>query len=273
MNRAILVGLGALAVAAGMLAAGFIAGRPQAATAGTAAPEMTTVAAAGTSIDRLEVEGIVRDYLIGNPEILLEMQQMLEQRQQEEQRVAHLEVIRGARDEIFSSAHDGIVGNPEGKTTIVEFFDYNCGFCKRAREDMLALTAADPDLRFVLKEFPILGPDSHKAHVVSMAFRALMPDRYEEFHNELLGNPGRAGEASAIKIALSLGADETKLREEMKNPAINEAFEKTYDLANRLSITGTPSYVVGNEVVFGALGQDVLGEKIAMAKSCAGTTC
>ena len=152
---------------------------------------------------------------------------------------------------------------PNGKVTIVEFYDYNCGYCKRAIEDMQALTAADPDLRFVLKEFPILGPDSQKASVVSMAFHTLMPEKYGEFHNQLLGGQGRASEASAIKIALSLGADEAKLREEMKNPAITEAFAKTYDLANKLAITGTPSYVVGNEVVFGALGQEVLAEKIA----------
>jgi protein-disulfide isomerase len=132
---------------------------------------------------------------------------------------------------------------------------------------MLALTSADPDLRFVLKEFPILGPDSTKAHVVSMAFRTLMPEKYGDFHNQLLGGQGRASEATAMKIALALGADETKLREEMKNPAINAAFEKTYELANKLAITGTPSYVVGNEVVFGALGQEVLAQKITEARN------
>ncbi|MCC2689807.1 MAG: oxidoreductase [Rhizobiaceae bacterium] len=273
MKRAVLMGLSALAVAVGMLASGFIAGRPQAAPAGGVEPPAMALAAADTAVGRQEVEGIVRDYLLNNPEILIEMQQVLEERQKEEQRVANLEIIRGARDEIFNAAYDGIVGNPQGKTTIVEFFDYNCGFCKRAQEDMLALTAADPDLRFVLKEFPILGPDSQKAHVVSMAFRALKPEKYGEFHNQLLGGTGRASEASALKIALALGADEAKLREEMKNPAISEAFSSTYDLANKLSITGTPSYVVGNEVVFGALGREVLSEKIAMAKSCTDATC
>jgi protein-disulfide isomerase len=133
---------------------------------------------------------------------------------------------------------------------------------------MQALTAADPELRFVLKEFPILGPDSQKAHVVSMAFRTLAPEKYGEFHNALLGGAGRAGEDSAIKLAVSLGVDEAKLREEMKNPDIAAAFSKTYELADRLAITGTPSYVVGNEVVFGALGKDVLSEKIDAARSC-----
>ena len=101
-----------------------------------------------------------------------------------------------------------------------------------------------------------------------MAFRTLMPEKHGEFHNLLLGAQGHATEASAIKVALSLGADETALREEMKNPEITQAFTETYELANKLQITGTPSYVVGNEVVFGALGKDVLGEKIAEAKAC-----
>jgi protein-disulfide isomerase len=255
-----------LAVAVGMLTAGYVAGRPTAAVAEDA-QQTVTVASASTSVDRTEVENIIRDYLVKNPELLIDMQQALEAKQREAQRVANLEVIQGSKDDIFNAAYDGYVGNPNGKTTIVEFYDYNCGFCKRAQEDMLALTAADPDLRFVLKEFPILGPDSTKAHVVSMAFRTLMPEKYGEFHNQLLGGQGRANEAAAMKIALSLGADEAKLREEMKNPGINAAFEKTYDLANKLAITGTPSYVVGNEVVFGALGQEVLAQKIAEART------
>jgi protein-disulfide isomerase len=266
MSKAIWLSATGLVVAAGMLAVGYVAGRPEAAIANDA-PQTVALATADTSVDRVEIENIVRDYLVKNPELLLDMQQALETKQREEQRVASLEVIETAKGEIFNAAYDGIVGNPNGKTTIVEFYDYNCGFCKRAQEDMLALTAADPDLRFVLKEFPILGPDSTKAHVVSMAFRALMPEKFGDFHNQLIGSPGRASEAAAIKIALGLGVDEANLREEMKNPAINEAFSKTYDLANKLAITGTPSYVVGNEVVFGALGQDVLAQKIAEART------
>ncbi|HEV7254482.1 MAG TPA: DsbA family protein [Mesorhizobium sp.] len=223
---------------------------------------------AARNLDRAEVETIVREYLLANPEILIEMQDVLEKRQEEEQRVATLATIEEAKDEIFNSAHDGVVGNPNGTTTVVEFYDYNCGFCERAMQDMLALTAADRDLRFVLKEFPILGPDSQKAHVVSMAFRSLMPEKYGEFHQQLMTMDGRAGEATAVKIALSLGADEAALKAAMKDPAITEAFNRTYDLANRLKITGTPSYVVGDQVVYGALGAEVLSEKIAAARAC-----
>ncbi|MBX3580883.1 MAG: DsbA family protein [Rhizobiaceae bacterium] len=267
MGKAIWLSAAGLAVAAGVLSAGYVAGKPGSAIASDAATGPVTVASAGGSVDRTEIENIIRDYLVKNPELLIDMQQALEDKQREAQRVANLEVIEGAKTDIFNAAYDGYVGNPDGKTTIVEFYDYNCGYCKRAQQDMLALTAADPDLRFVLKEFPILGPDSTKAHVVSMAFRALMPEKYGDFHNQLIGGQGRATEDAAIKIAVSLGADEAALRQEMKNPAIAEAFNQTYELANKLAITGTPSYVVGNEVIFGALGQEVLAEKIAEVRA------
>ncbi|TIL60383.1 MAG: DsbA family protein [Mesorhizobium sp.] len=265
MMKAILLGTTGVAVALAMLGFGFVTGNPQTATADAA--QIAQAASADTRIDRAEVEGIVRDYLLKNPEVLLEAQEALEAKQKEAQRVANLDVIKDAKDQIFNSAFDGVVGNPNGKVTIVEFYDYNCGYCKRAMEDMQTLTTADPDLRFVLKEFPILGPDSQKASVVSMAFHLMMPEKYGEFHNALLGAQGRATEAAAIKVALSLGADEATLREKMKDPSIAEALSKTYDLANKLAITGTPSYVVGNEVVFGALGQGVLAEKIEAAKA------
>ncbi len=211
---------------------------------------------------------------MANPEVISEAQAALEVKQQEQQRVANLQVIQDNKSEIFSAAADGVIGNPKGNVTIVEFYDYNCGYCRRAQADMLALTKANPDLRFVLKEFPILGPDSQKAHVVSQAFQHLLPARFEEFHNQLIESKGRATEEAAIKIAVSLGADEAKLREEMKNPAIADIFGKTYELANKLQITGTPSYVVGDEVVFGALGAEALSEKIAAAAAaCAQDAC
>jgi len=269
MNKALLLGTAGAIAALSLLGAGYAAGNMPATAA---APDMTTVAATTTTpaagtLDRAEVENIVRDYLLKNPELLLEVQEALEVKQKEEQKLASEGVIKSQKDEIFNSAFDGVVGNPNGKITIVEFYDYNCGFCKRAMEDMQALTKADPDLRFVLKEFPILSPDSHKASIVSMAFHKLMPEKYGEFHTALLGGEGRATEATALKIALSLGADEAKLRQHMQDPDIPAALEKTYSLANKLAITGTPSYVVGDEVIFGALGQQVLAEKIQNAKA------
>jgi protein-disulfide isomerase len=272
MKKTVLMATMGAVAALAMLAIGLTAGNvlPARAENAVASTDMMKVAATNAGagkLDRTEVEGIVRDYLLKNPEILLEVQDALEAKQKEEQKLASEGVIKDQKDEIFNSTFDGVVGNPNGKVTIVEFYDYNCGFCKRAIEDMQALTKNDSDVRFVLKEFPILGPDSQKASIVSMAFHKMMPEKYSEFHTELLGGAGRANEAQAIKIAVSLGADEAKLREHMKDPDIPEAISKTYELANKLTITGTPSYVVGNEVIFGALGEQVLAQKIAAAKA------
>ncbi|PHP68077.1 disulfide bond formation protein DsbA [Zhengella mangrovi] len=223
--------------------------------------------------NRAQIETIVREYLLKNPEVLVEAQQALETKQAAEQRDQQRAVIGAASADLFDSKHDGLVGNPKGSVTIVEFFDYNCGYCKRALSDMQSMVEADKDIRFVMKEFPILGEDSHKAHIVSQALIAIAPEKYAEFHQKLLGSSGRANEAKAIEIATGLGVDEGKLREAMKDPEIAKTFRKTYELANKLSITGTPTYVVGDEVVFGALGQEVLEAKVQNLRTCNSTQC
>jgi len=267
MSRTIALGLAGIAVSAAMLGFGFYSGKHDAVAA-----QVVEAPADGAVHDRAGIEGIVREYLIENPELMLEVQAALETKQQERQRVVQEGTIATDRDLIFASDRDGVTGNPAGKVTLVEFFDYNCGYCKRSFPDVEALTAENPDIRMVYKEFPILGPDSQKAHVVSMAFRALMPEKWPEFHRTLMKG-ARANEEVAMRVALSLGADESALRKEMQNPEIAGAFETTYELANKLSITGTPSYVVGKEVVFGALGKDVLSEKVAAARGCGAETC
>ncbi len=263
MSKAVALGVVGLALSASMLGLGYFAGSPGASGQRTAMAEQVRMPG---DMDRAAIEAIVRDYLVANPEVIVEVQQALEARERETRLVAQRQAITDSSDHIFNAAYDGIVGNPEGDVTVVEFFDYNCGFCKRAMEDMDAMVEADPELRFVLKEFPILGPDSRAAHVVSMAFRTLAPEQYGDFHRELLMSTGRASEASAIRIALSHGVAEEDLRREMQNPEIEAAFEATYRLADQLNVTGTPSYVIGDEMVFGAQGLAALAEKVEQAR-------
>ncbi|MGH6859850.1 MAG: DsbA family protein [Phyllobacterium sp.] len=259
MTKVALIGAAAGLVGIAALALGYQAGRSDVATA---TPE-AAIAAAGPAVDRAEIEGIVRNYLINNPEVMIEVQTALNTKQEAAQQEASTQVIGENKDKIFGSPMDAVFGNPKGDVTIVEFFDYNCGYCKKALPDMDALLKSDPNLRFVMKEFPILGPDSMRAHIVAKAFKTLLPEKYLEFHRDLLGSEGRATEESAVAIAVKLGADEEKLRETMEKPEIASAFRDNFELANSLSITGTPSYIVGNEVVPGALGADVLAEKIS----------
>ena len=245
--------------------------RVLAATAALLAPftlfSVAAQAETAAPLGKPEVEQIVRDYLLNNPELLLEVQDALEAKQREEQKMAQQAVMEEKKDQLFNSPYDGVVGNPDAAITVVEFFDYNCGYCKRAMADMQALVEENDDVRFVLKEFPILSAQSREAHVVSMAVHAIAPEKYAEFHQQLLGAETRADGNLAIKIAKEAGIDETELRKEMENPAIQKIFAETYELANQLAVTGTPAYVIGDEVVFGALGKDVLAEKIDQARS------
>ncbi|MFC5386906.1 DsbA family protein [Aquamicrobium segne] len=263
MKKTVLLGVLALCLA--LLATGYMAGKRGYESVSPAHAQSLDQPLA-QSLDRAAVETIIRDYLLTNPEVLLEAQDALEAKQQEQQRLASLDTIEQNSAAIFNSSFDGVVGNPDGKITIVEFYDYNCGYCKRAMDDMDALTRENSDLRFVLKEFPILSADSQRASIVSMAFHLLQPEKYDEFHRALMSEKGGASEETAIKIALSLGVDEAELRAKMQDPSIPQALSATYELATKLSITGTPSYVVGDEVVFGALGKAVLSEKIAAVR-------
>lgn len=220
-----------------------------------------------------EIGAYIKEYLLANPEILVGMQEALQQKQMLAQQQQAETAIAENQKAIFNAKYDISLGNPDGNVTIVEFFDYNCGYCKRALSDMDAILEADKNVRFVLKEFPILGPDSLAAHKVSAAFRVLAPEKYGDFHRALLGGEGRATEESAIEVAGKFGVSEADIRKAMAEKPDDDAVRDTYSLAQSLGITGTPSYVISNEAVFGAVGVDELRDKVANVRSCGKTAC
>ncbi|ASY62446.1 protein-disulfide isomerase [Sinorhizobium sojae CCBAU 05684] len=238
--------------------------------AGIALPQS---AAALDAKQKEEIGAFIKEYLLANPEIMLEVQEALTAKQRAQQQEAATAAIANNRSAIFNSAHDIALGNPEGDVTIVEFFDYNCGYCKRALSDMDQILAKDKNVRFVLKELPILGPDSLAAHRVSAAFRAIAPEKYGDFHRELLSAEERATEDTAIAVAARLGVTEEKLREKMEDDSHDAAVREAYMLANDLGITGTPSYVIGSEAVFGAVGSGELTKRVANMRQCGKTIC
>ncbi|WP_442880060.1 DsbA family protein [Aurantimonas sp. A2-1-M11] len=243
---------------------------------GGAAAQDVTPAPAQTSFDATQtdaIETIVRSYLIEHPEVLLEALDALEAKRESAQAAAQKAAIADAGPALFESPEGTVLGNPEGDITVVEFFDYNCGYCKQAMQDMDALIASDPNIRFVLKEIPVLGPQSHEAARVSLAFREIAPTRYGEFHRQLLGSRGTADEASAIALAKDLGVDEAALREAMTSDAVADALQESNDLATGLGINGTPSYVISRELVPGAVGLDNLTASIANVRECGSIAC
>ncbi|WP_246752972.1 DsbA family protein [Sinorhizobium sp. BG8] len=220
-----------------------------------------------------EIGAYIKEYLLANPEILIDVQEALQDKQAKAQQAQAQAAIVDNEKEIFSSKNDVTLGNPDGDVTVVEFFDYNCGYCKRALSDMDDILAKDKNVRFVLKELPILGPDSLAAHKVSAAFRDLAPEKYGEFHRTLLGGEGRATEESAIEVAVKLGVTEADIRKAMEEKPHDDAVRATYSLANSLGITGTPSYIIGKEAVFGAIGSEAIEDKVANVRACGQTAC
>ena len=220
-----------------------------------------------------EMGEFIREYLLENPEIMLEVQSALEAKQQSQRMALAGEAVAANHDAIFSSEDDIVLGNPEGDVTIVEFFDYNCGYCKRALHDMDQILQNDPNVRFVLKELPILGPDSLAAHRVANAVRLLAPEKYADFHRALLGATGMATEESAIEVATTLGLKEADLRKSMEENPNDDLVRQAYQLATNLGLTGTPTYVVGNEALFGAVGREAIEEKVANVRECGKSTC
>jgi len=220
-----------------------------------------------------EMGAFIREYLIENPEVLIEAQNALEAKQQSKRVEQSMKGIADNRQQIFSSPTDITLGNPKGDVTVVEFFDYNCGYCKRALSDMDDILAKDKNIRFILKEFPILGPDSLAAHRVANAVRLLAPEKYAQFHRTLLGSEEHASEATAVAVAVSLGLNEAAIRKSMTEKPNDDIVRQAYQLANSIGITGTPTYILGDEAVFGAVGSDIIEEKVANVRACGKATC
>ena len=184
----------------------------------------------------------------------------------EAEREAQVAAIADLKDRLFSSDLHFVLGNPDGDVTLVEFFDYNCGYCRRAHEDMNQLIAEDGNLRVVIKEFPVLGDESVEAAQVSVAVKQVAPESIGEFYDKLLMQPGRANAQVGLAIAEDMGLDVEAIQAAMESDVVNETISESYELANALALTGTPSYVTANDVMIGAVGLDTLREKVESAR-------
>jgi protein-disulfide isomerase len=240
-----------------------------------ALPAVDAAHAQGFSPDqRAEIERIIRDYLVKNPEVLQEALAELEKRQTASDAEKHQAAVKAHAALLFNSPRHVVVGNPQGDVTMVEFFDYNCGYCKRALTDMLNLMKSDPKLKVVLKEFPVLGQGSVEAAQVGVAVR--MQDKtgkkYLDFHQKLLTGRGQVDKARALAAAKEAGLDMARIEKDLASEEIRASLAESFQLAEALGLNGTPSYVVGSQVVVGAVGLEALREKVNTAR-CGKATC
>jgi protein-disulfide isomerase len=227
-----------------------------------------------TDAQKKEVQEVIKDYLLKNPEIIQETLIELDRRQRDAEVAARQKALKELGPQLASSKFNAVAGNPQGDVTIVEFFDYNCGFCKRGLTDLQRLMKDDPKLKVVLKDLPILSAGSRDAAAVALALKSqVKPEVFWDFHVKLMSKTGQIGKAQALEVAKSVGADVAALEKETASPEIASAFEESRKLADALGMSGTPAYVIADEVVIGAVGYDKLKEKVLSVRKCGKTEC
>jgi protein-disulfide isomerase len=199
---------------------------------------------------RKAIETIIKDYLLNNPEVMLEVNNVLEAKMDKIQSERMAVAVKENADDLFRPSTSPIAGNAKGDVTMIEFFDYNCGYCKKAFGDVAHMIDNDKQVKLVLKEFPILSKGSEEASRVALA--AKLQGKYWEFHRAMIENQGQANEASALRVAEKLGLDMTKLKKDMALPEVKKEIDDTRKLATKMGIQGTPHFIVGDRIIPGA---------------------
>ncbi|MHA1523961.1 MAG: DsbA family protein [Alphaproteobacteria bacterium] len=215
--------------------------------------------------DIASIEGIIKSYLLANPEVMRDGFRELEARSERQRIEESASLVVDNGEQIFREKDATIIGNPNGDITLVEFSDYNCPYCKRAVGDVERLIENDKNLRVVVKEFPILGEGSVEAAKVSLA--VAKQGKYFEFHRKLFEVRGRKNSARALQLAQEMGLDMEKLDQDMKSDAVNDSITATLKLATILGIRGTPAFIVGSDIIPGAVGYEALRGAIAAARN------
>lgn len=219
---------------------------------------------------KAEIGKIVREYLLQNPDVLIEVSKELDKRQQDADNKKRDGAVSSNTQEIFHSGNDLVAGNPKGDVTMVEFFDYNCGWCKKGLPEVLSLVDEDKNLRLVMKEFPIFGEDSEYAARAALA--SGRQDKYWPFHLAMLGHQGKVTKAVVDQLAEAQGLDMKKLHADMADPKIAAVITENQKLAQALAINGTPAFIIDRKVIPGYLPKDDLAATIKDVRAAGGCT-
>ena len=230
----------------------------------SAAAPTATAATDMAPAQREAIEGIIHDYLLHNPDVLLEAIRGAEEKLNQEADVKAAKVLNDRQSEVFDDRASPVAGNPRGDVTIVEFFDYRCPYCKQVLPSLQTLLKEDHNLRFVFKELPVLGPQSVTAAHAALA--AQRQGKYEAFHNAMMATKGQITDDTVYKVAGSVGLDVDQLKQDMNAPEIGQALKANLALAEALNIHGTPGFIIGKHIVPGAVDLDALRNMIADAR-------
>lgn len=231
------------------------------------APGYSLAADAGLSdIQKSEVRQVVKEYLRENPELVVEALQSFQQKQQEQSLNAAKEKITQYQAQLTAKDLPG-AGNPQGDVTVIEFFDYNCGYCKKAIEDIKHVLENDKNVRFVFFDMPILGPSSTEA--AKWAHAAHAQGKYFEFHTALMEHKGGLEEDVLADIAKKVGMDVEKAKKDAADPALEANLQKGIQMGHDIGVNGTPGFIIGDQLYPGYLGVDGLSTAIKDARAAA----
>lgn len=208
------------------------------------------------NLTQAQIEQLVHDYLLEHPEVIQQSLDRYEQQLAAARQAAEQERLAGMTEQLESGANDPVIGNPDGSLTLVEFYDYNCGYCKRADSTVQALIEANPDLRVVYKEFPILAETSVTAAQASLAFHKLYPQQFEDFHRSLLGRRSLPSHDAVWDAVADMdGVDVEAVREESQADWVQQTLAQNRQMARDLGVSGTPTFVIGGQLLKGAYPQ------------------
>jgi protein-disulfide isomerase len=213
------------------------------------------------------VEALIRTYILENPEVLIDSLQAYQARQKEAAEKESAANIAAFRKQLENNPHAPLAGNPKGDVTVVEFFDYRCGYCKQVFPAIQELLKTDGGVRYVFKEYPVLGPDSVVASRAAMAVWKMNPSQYLPFHSALMSSRGQLSEARIFEIATGLGIDGTKLKAAMADPQVDEALKTNFELGQAIGVQGTPAFIIGGKLAPGAISLEQMRQMIKEARA------
>jgi len=216
--------------------------------------------------EKKAIEALIHDYLMAHPEVLLRSVSEYRQRQEMSEQGLVKQKLANLSGLLKTSAGSPVIGNPNGDVTIVEFFDYRCSYCKKVFPTIQALLKDDSNIRYVFKEFPILGPVSEIATRASLAAWSIDPTKYMAFHAALMTSRGQLDESRIFKFAEKAGYDPDQVRKGMKNKAVGTEIATNIKLASELGINGTPAFIVGDHIVPGAVDLATLKQLVQAAR-------
>ena len=227
-----------------------------------------------TAQQKSDLGPLIKDYLMAHPEVLRDAITELDTREKQAEADTRKKALAELGGKLATQADSLVIGNPDGKITLVEFFDYNCGYCKRALGDLDKLMQGNKDLKVVLRDFPILSAGSVDAALVALAaHNQFTGAKYWEFHRKLLLSRTAVGKEQALAVATAMGADMARLGKDSSDPKTRAAIQESLTDAQALNLNGTPSYIVGDDAIVGAQGFDEIQKRVESMRKCGKAMC